>query len=93
MLSTGCLRGFIADYGVPVMILVWSAVSYSASDKVPAGVPRRLFSPNPWGPGASSNWTIIRVMSTKLVGEKKMILTYMAYFILLCTMTWLAKLS
>eukprot|EP01018_Ginkgo_biloba_P022533 Gb_14917 [translate_table: standard] len=60
--GTGWLRGLIADYGVPVMILVWTAVSYSASDKVPAGIPRRLSSPNPWTPGASSNWTIIKDM-------------------------------
>ncbi|MED6196055.1 Boron transporter 1 [Stylosanthes scabra] len=26
------------------------------------GIPRRLFSPNPWSPGAYSNWTVIKDM-------------------------------
>lgn len=57
----GWLRGFIADYGVPLMILVWTAVSYIPVNEVPRGVPRRLFSPNPWSPGAYSNWTVVKV--------------------------------
>ncbi|CAL5203322.1 unnamed protein product [Lathyrus oleraceus] len=60
--GTGWLRGFIADYGVPLMILVWTAVSYIPVNKVPRGVPRRLFSPNPWSPGAYSNWTVVKEM-------------------------------
>jgi uncharacterized protein YbjT (DUF2867 family) len=58
----GWLRGFIADYGVPLMILVWTAVSYIPVNEVPRGVPRRLFSPNPWSPGAYSNWTVVKVI-------------------------------
>ncbi|OIV98207.1 hypothetical protein TanjilG_28720 [Lupinus angustifolius] len=60
--GTGWLRGFIADYGVPLLILVWTAVSYIPSNQVPRGIPRRLFSPNPWSPGAYSNWTVIKEM-------------------------------
>uniref|UniRef100_A0A5B6ZYT8 Putative boron transporter 2 n=2 Tax=Davidia involucrata TaxID=16924 RepID=A0A5B6ZYT8_DAVIN len=60
--GTGWLRGFIADYGVPLMVLVWTAVSYIPVNNVPRGIPRRLFSPNPWSPGAYSNWTIIKEM-------------------------------
>ncbi|MCH84515.1 boron transporter 1-like, partial [Trifolium medium] len=60
--GTGWLRGFIADYGVPLMILVWTAVSYIPVNEVPKGVPRRLFSPNPWSPGAYSNWTVVKEM-------------------------------
>lgn len=60
--GTGWLRGFIADYGVPLMILVWTAVSYIPVNEVPRGVPRRLFSPNPWSPGAYSNWTVVKEM-------------------------------
>ncbi|CAN6453130.1 unnamed protein product [Victoria cruziana] len=60
--GTGWLRGFIADYGVPLMILVWTAISYSPSHSIPSGIPRRLFSPNPWSPGAYSNWTVIKEM-------------------------------
>ncbi|KAK3439964.1 boron transporter 1 [Eucalyptus grandis] len=60
--GTGWLRGFIADYGVPLMVLVWTAVSYIPVRDVPRGIPRRLFSPNPWSPGAYSNWTVVKEM-------------------------------
>ncbi|KAL6186560.1 hypothetical protein ACLB2K_042680 [Fragaria x ananassa] len=58
--GTGWLCGFIADYGVPLMVLVWTGVSYIPVNDVPRGIPRRLFSPNPWSPGAYSNWTVIK---------------------------------
>ncbi|KAF2304794.1 hypothetical protein P3X46_015013 [Hevea brasiliensis] len=60
--GTGWLRSFIADYGVPLMVLVWTAVSYIPAGSVPKGIPRRLFSPNPWSPGAYENWTVIKDM-------------------------------
>ncbi|KAD4385808.1 hypothetical protein E3N88_25977 [Mikania micrantha] len=60
--GTGWLRGFIADYGVPLMVLVWTGVSYIPTKNVPEGIPRRLFSPNPWSAGAYSNWTIAKDM-------------------------------
>lgn len=60
--GAGWLRGFIADYGVPLMVLVWTAVSYIPANDVPKGIPRRLFSPNPWSHGAYSNWTVIKDM-------------------------------
>ncbi|KAJ0980559.1 hypothetical protein J5N97_008814 [Dioscorea zingiberensis] len=60
--GTGWLRGFIADYGVPLMVLVWTGVSYMPGNSVPKGIPRRLFSPNPWSPGAYENWTVIKEM-------------------------------
>ncbi|XP_062143265.1 probable boron transporter 2 isoform X2 [Alnus glutinosa] len=60
--GSGGLRGFIADYGVPLMVLVWTAVSYIPSRSIPNGIPRRLFSPNPWSPGAYENWTVIKDM-------------------------------
>lgn len=66
-ISVGWLRGFIADYGVPFMILVWTAVSYIPVNDVPRGIPRRLFSPNPWSPGAYSNWTVIKVVILAIV--------------------------
>lgn len=56
------LRGFIADYGVPVMVVVWTCVSYIPWKSVPQGIPRRLVSPNPWSPGAYQNWTVIKEM-------------------------------
>ncbi|KAI3408626.1 uncharacterized protein J3R85_020192 [Psidium guajava] len=60
--GTGWLRSFIADYGVPLMVLVWTAVSYIPAKTVPDGIPRRLFSPNPWSPGAYENWTVVKDM-------------------------------
>ncbi|XP_043723985.1 probable boron transporter 2 isoform X1 [Telopea speciosissima] len=62
--GSGWLRGLIADYGVPLMVLVWTAVSYIPAKDVPNGIPRRLVSPNPWSPGAYSNWTVIKEMLT-----------------------------
>ncbi|KAF2315917.1 hypothetical protein GH714_040712 [Hevea brasiliensis] len=62
--GNGCwLRGFVADYGVPLMVLVWTAISYMPAKHVPRGIPRRLFSPNPWSTGAYSNWTVIKEMT------------------------------
>ncbi|GFP93599.1 probable boron transporter 2 [Phtheirospermum japonicum] len=55
--GSGWLRSLIADYGVPLMVLVWTAISYIPATSVPDGIPRRLFSPNPWSPGAYENWT------------------------------------
>lgn len=60
--GTGWLRGLIADYGVPLMVLVWTGVSYSSASHVPNGIPRRLFSPNPWSPNAYANWTVVKEM-------------------------------
>lgn len=60
--GTGWLRSLIADYGVPLMVLAWTAISYIPSGSVPNGIPRRLVSPNPWSPGAYENWTVIKDM-------------------------------
>uniref|UniRef100_A0A0R0G158 Bicarbonate transporter-like transmembrane domain-containing protein n=1 Tax=Glycine max TaxID=3847 RepID=A0A0R0G158_SOYBN len=60
--GNGCLRGFIADYGVPLMVLLWTAISYISAGSIPKGIPRRLFSPNPWSSGAFENWTVIKDM-------------------------------
>ncbi|XP_071716204.1 boron transporter 1-like [Rutidosis leptorrhynchoides] len=60
--GSGWIRSLIADYGVPLMVLVWTAVSYAPSRSVPQGIPRRLFSPDPWSPGAYENWTVIKDM-------------------------------
>ncbi|KAG6606918.1 putative boron transporter 2, partial [Cucurbita argyrosperma subsp. sororia] len=60
--GSGWLRSLIADYGVPLMVLVWTGISFIPSKNVPQGIPRRLFSPNPWSPGAYENWTVIKDM-------------------------------
>ncbi|KAF6174063.1 hypothetical protein GIB67_020245, partial [Kingdonia uniflora] len=58
------LRSFVADYGVPLMVLVWTALSYSIPSKVPPGVPRRLYT-LPLDPASLSHWTIIKVYPCK----------------------------
>ncbi|GMH28012.1 hypothetical protein Nepgr_029855 [Nepenthes gracilis] len=58
----GLLRGVIADYGVPLMVLAWTMVSYIPAGSVPRGIPRRLFSPNPWSPGAYENLSVVKGM-------------------------------
>ncbi|XP_068647365.1 boron transporter 4 isoform X2 [Aristolochia californica] len=58
--GTGFLRGFIADYGVPFMVLVWTALSYSLPSQIPSGVPRRLFSPLLWESGSLYHWTVVK---------------------------------
>ncbi|KAL0425079.1 UNVERIFIED_CONTAM: Boron transporter 4 [Sesamum radiatum] len=61
--GTGWLRSFIADYGVPLMVLVWTAMSYGVPGRVPSGVPRRLFSPLPWESVSVYHWTVIKDMT------------------------------
>ncbi|KAF8011686.1 hypothetical protein BT93_J2079 [Corymbia citriodora subsp. variegata] len=60
--GTGWLRSLTADYGVPLMVLLWTALSFSAPKKVPSGVPRRLFSPLPWESASLHHWTVIEDM-------------------------------
>ncbi|XP_057960181.1 boron transporter 4-like [Malania oleifera] len=57
--GTGSMRGFIADYGILLMVLSWTALSYTVPSKAPSGVPRRLFSPLPWEPASLYHWTVI----------------------------------
>ncbi|ONK80996.1 uncharacterized protein A4U43_C01F24100 [Asparagus officinalis] len=58
--GTGWFRSFVADYGVPLMVVAWTAVSYATPNKVPSGVPRRLFSPLPWDPKSVHHWTVAK---------------------------------
>ncbi|KAJ9179087.1 hypothetical protein P3X46_010911 [Hevea brasiliensis] len=60
--GTGWFRSFIADYGVPLMVVIWTALSFSVPSKVPSGVPRRLFSPLPWESASLHHWTVIKDM-------------------------------
>ncbi|GLU22139.1 hypothetical protein SLE2022_382350 [Rubroshorea leprosula] len=61
--GTGWWRSFIADYGVPLMVVVWTALSFCVPRKVPSGVPRRLFSPLPWESASLHHWTVIEDMA------------------------------
>ncbi|KAK6129716.1 hypothetical protein DH2020_036582 [Rehmannia glutinosa] len=66
--GTGFFRSFIADYGVPLMIVVWTALSYSVPGNVPTGVPRRLIGSLPWESGSLYHWTVIKDMGKIPVG-------------------------
>ncbi|KAL3614713.1 Boron transporter 4 [Castilleja foliolosa] len=58
--GTGFFRSFIADYGVPLMIVVCTALSYAVPGNVPSGVPMRLFGPLPWEAGSLYHWTMAK---------------------------------
>ncbi|XWS73081.1 hypothetical protein CRYUN_Cryun02cG0095100 [Craigia yunnanensis] len=60
--GTGWLRGLLADYGVPLMVLCWTSLSYTIPGKVDSGVPRRLFCPLLWEPSSLHHWTVIKDM-------------------------------
>ncbi|KAI3463374.1 hypothetical protein Pfo_020037 [Paulownia fortunei] len=61
--GTGGFRSFIADYGVPLMVLLWTAMSFGIPGRVPSGVPRRLFSPLPWESASVHHWSVIKDMA------------------------------
>ncbi|KAI5393847.1 boron transporter 4 isoform X2 [Lathyrus oleraceus] len=60
--GTGGIRALVADYGVPMMVMLWTAISYAVPGKVPANVPRRLFCPLPWDPASLYHWTVMKDM-------------------------------
>lgn len=60
--NAGWLRGFVADYGAPLMVVFWTAVSYMPPDRLPEGVPRRLLCPLPWEPASLYHWTVVKVL-------------------------------
>ncbi|GAU15114.1 hypothetical protein TSUD_08520 [Trifolium subterraneum] len=60
--GTGWIRGIVADYGVPLMVVFWTALSYTVPKKVPSDVPRRLFCPLLWEPASLYHWTVVKDM-------------------------------
>ncbi|XVF88436.1 hypothetical protein PTKIN_Ptkin19aG0051000 [Pterospermum kingtungense] len=58
--GTGWFRSLIADYGVPLMVVAWSAMSFTVPGNIPSGVPRRLVSPLPWEPASLKHWTVMK---------------------------------
>jgi len=62
IIPAGWQRSLIADYGVPLMVILWTALSYSLPSKIPSGVPRRLFTPLPWEPKSLQHWTVAKVI-------------------------------
>ncbi|KAK6912156.1 Bicarbonate transporter-like, transmembrane domain [Dillenia turbinata] len=58
----GCIRSFVADYGVPLIVVVWTVLSFTIPSKVPNGVPRRLFGPFAWEFASLYHWTVIQAL-------------------------------
>ena len=58
------LRAIAADYGVPILVIAWSGLSYALSG--PSGVPSRVSAPNTWS--VTSTWSVAGEMS-KLPGK------------------------
>lgn len=60
--GTGWLRSLVAGYGVPLMVLVWTGISYAPSGSVPTGIPRRISFPSVWSSGATQHWKVVTEM-------------------------------
>ncbi|CAN0900289.1 Boron transporter 4, partial [Linum grandiflorum] len=60
--GTGWFRSLIADYGVPLVVMFWAALSLTIPSQVPEGIPRRLQTPLPWEPASMSHWTVFMDM-------------------------------
>ncbi|KAL0327589.1 UNVERIFIED_CONTAM: putative boron transporter 6 [Sesamum angustifolium] len=66
--GSGWLRSIIADYGVPLMVMLFTAISYSVPGKIPSGVPRRLNSALPWDSSSMYHWTVAKTLICGLLG-------------------------
>ncbi|CAN1215125.1 Boron transporter 4, partial [Linum perenne] len=60
--GSGWLRSLIADYGVPLVVMLWAALSLTIPSQVPQGIPRRLQTPLPWDPASMAHWTVFMDM-------------------------------
>ncbi|XP_020244440.1 boron transporter 4-like [Asparagus officinalis] len=58
--GSGWSRALIADYGVPLMVMAWTAMSYAVPGSIPSGVPRRLYSPLPWDSKSLEHWSVAK---------------------------------
>ncbi|KAL3150270.1 Boron transporter 1 [Trebouxia sp. C0010 RCD-2024] len=56
----GWARSLLADYGVPLLVVIWSAVGYCVYPGTPDGVPRQAIIYNTWD--VKDNWTVARDM-------------------------------
>ncbi|KAL9330887.1 hypothetical protein ACSQ67_000497 [Phaseolus vulgaris] len=61
-LGTGWQRALVADYGIPLMVVFWTGMSYTVPSKVPSTIPRRLVCPLPWESESLYHWTVIMDM-------------------------------
>lgn len=55
----GWVRSFLADYGVPLMVVAWSGLAYAIAKPSPGGLPRRVQMPNTWD--VKTTWTVAGV--------------------------------
>lgn len=53
------VRSLLADYGVPLLVVIWSAVGYCIYPGTPDGVPRQAIIYNTWD--VKNNWAVARV--------------------------------
>ncbi|CAN8326987.1 unnamed protein product [Cochlearia groenlandica] len=56
------MRGFIGDYGTLLMLVLWSALSFTVPRDLPEGVPRRLEVPLPWESKSLYHWIVVKDM-------------------------------
>ena len=56
--ATDLFRSFLADYGVPLVVVAFSGLSYALKG-VPEGIPRRVVLPNTWE--VKATWTVTHV--------------------------------
>eukprot|EP00967_Tisochrysis_lutea_P051681 scaffold63903_cov17-Tisochrysis_lutea.AAC.1 len=59
------LRGLLADYGVPFMVVVWSGLSYALQSNgnhrnIPSAIPRRVTTPLSWQ--VTDTWHVAKKM-------------------------------
>jgi len=59
--NAGWQRALVADYGIPLMVVFWTGMSYTVPSKVPSTIPRRLVCPLPWESESLYHWTVIMV--------------------------------
>ena len=80
MCFAATVRSLIADYGVPLMIVVWTALSYTAPSRLPSEVPRRLIGSAPWKKQSLNHWSVIKVTNTCIIS--RISLEFVAYVML-----------
>lgn len=78
MIDTGWLPSYIADYGLPLTVLVWTALTYDLTGNVPHGVPRRLVCPFPWDPQPLYHWTVVKVLIVRF-SARLVIISFLAF--------------
>jgi len=65
-IANGVVRGLVADYGVLLMLVAWSGLSFALASAgngpgVPPGLPRRVNTPNTWQ--VKESWHVANRMS------------------------------